>query len=299
MPNYMLIDAPPATEPLGLSVAVGAGVYDVTPDDPRWISGFTLVGEACNGPDAIYTLDPTCSPTTTAKASASGWPGFEANQDHRPIVIGAGVKCSPAGHTDLAEWHAKADRRLELCEWYEIAFELWTGEQSKAKGFGNRYLASPDVTVLAGGDELSLLSAIAEIEQAFPTCTCDGTKLIHMPKWLLDVAKAKTIIERRGERWFTAAGALIVADDGYPGTGPDVLDEDDDVVAGPDLEEDQVWLFGTTAVSVARSKAVTHPEPNWDTAISYRTNDVEVRSEKWAGATWLCCHFGVLATIGA
>lgn len=288
------IEAPAVTEPQGLATAVGSGVIDTSSSDQNWTKGYSLEGEVCGVHD-LYILNPACEVDDVPDTSI--FTGWQAAVPGGPVVIGAGVRCSSfSSPKDLGEWHAKADRRLEVCRWSELANELWTGAKAKLDGLPNRYLASFDADLIKTGTALSPINGIAEMDASFRTCSCGGQRVIHVPVYLIDWLSARSVIERRGMQWFTAAGSMVVSDDGYPGTGPDIAEYDDEN-PGDELRaapgNGQAWIYGTQQI-VVKWGDVMHPEPDWSSAMRYRDNYVEVRSEQFAMATWLCCHLAAL-----
>jgi hypothetical protein len=273
------ITAPPepqVTHGLGAAVGVGVHLLDDDPLDPerRWRQGYAMEGPSCG---LTYTGDP-CDHLSRATFSP-----LVQSVVGQPFIIGAGVSCSSFGSPKaLGPWHAAADRMLDLCRWRGIAHELWTGTQAAASGWPNRYLADGDGYVL--GTDLSPLAAVAAIEDAFGACKCGAGRVIHVPTRLVPYLDELGIVHAQGARLFTALGTLVVADDGYPGTGP---------VGEPPLDPGVLWVYATSTIGVRIDSEVLHPEPDWEAALRARDNTIEVRSEQLVMASWLCCHYAV------
>lgn len=302
-----LISAPAAAEPVGLAAA-GQGIVLNADDEEgasgNWLKGYTLVGEVC-GAESRYILNPRpCDddgllledvPDTTA------FQGWEAGVPGRPFVVGAGVRCSTfSSPKDIGAWQARAQRRLEVCQWADLAQELWTGEKSKLDALGNRYLTSPDAQILTGTSSTPVavkpIEAIALMDSGFSSCTCGGPRIIHVPPYLLAFFKAAAVIERRGNSYFTPAGNVVVFDDGYNvGTGPDTGTLDSPVERAAPAAHTS-WIYGTTPI-VVKFDSIRFPGgEDWANYADYRTNDVVMRAERYAMASWLCCHLAALVT---
>jgi len=306
-----LIAAPEPAESIGLASAVGLGVVpgdgspEIQPsgDSGNWLKGYTLVGEICD-PQSRYILNPRpCDDEGNLLENVPDtelFNGWEAGVPGYPVVLGAGVRCSTfSSPKDVNQWLAKADRRLELCQWSDLADELWTGAQSKLDDMGNRYLTEPGAIILAGTSgsptAVSPTEAIALMDSSFGGCSCGGPRIIHSPTYLLAHFKHANVLERQGTRYFTPAGNLVVFDDGYAGTGPDTGTFENPVErAAPAAHT--AWIYGTSPI-VVKFDQVRHPGgTDWANYADYRTNDVVVRAERYAMASWLCCHTAVLVT---
>jgi hypothetical protein len=84
-----------------------------------------------------------------------------------------------------------------------------------------------------------------------------------------------------------ANDSLVVADRGYPGTGPE----------GVEPTETTAWIY-STGVLTARLGPVRHPELDLGYAVTALTNDVAVRSERAAAINWACCQLAVNVEYG-
>ncbi len=302
------VDTPEREEIGGVPVPAGglpAGAPDPVAGDEldpagRWTGplGFTLEGEVCGAPPYTAALDFCPNPADEYAGRPGGSHTFgtpnaliAALEDQRAFIVGAGVECSTFGTPDdLEPWRAAARRALELSQWSQVANELWTGDRARASGWtANRRLASPDATVLAGGQPVGLVEAIAALEDAFGSCSYGAVQLIHTPRKLSAYLDAAGIIETSpgsGRLW-TANDSLVIADRGYPGTGPN----------GQAPEAGTAWLY-STGVLTARLGRIRYPERDHGDAVHATTNDVIVHAERPAAIAWLCCHFAVNVCYG-
>lgn len=307
MTTGQLITAPAAAEPVGLAAAVGTALVlngqDELGTPGDWRKGYTLIGDVC-GATSRYILNPMpCDDEGNQLVSVpdtDDFMGWEAGVPGHPFVVGAGVKCSTfSSSNDLADWKNRAQRRLEVCQWSDVADELWNGTTSKLDGLGNRYFKSPEAEILTGTSgtpvAVGVVDAIATMDSGFASCGCGGPRVIHVPVFLLAHLKNKAVIERRGNQYFTPAGNQVVFDDGYDGTGPDTGTVESPVErAAP--AENTAWIYGTTQI-VAKLDDIRFPGgDDWANYAEYRTNDVVMRAERYAMASWLCCHLAVLVT---
>lgn len=273
----------------GLGGAVGYGVIlpdpgtDPLDPDNRWTGpfGYTLEGEACPDP-GLYTASLDFCADTRTWGPGRSFVGSVADQ--HPFVVGAAVECSTLGAPGLEAFQQAARRALELGQWSQIANELWTGARATAAGWTtNRWLASPDATVLSA-DPVSIVEAIAALEDAFGAASAGDVQLIHVPRKLTAYLSHADLIDTTpgsGRLW-TANNSLVIADRGYPGTGPE----------GEEPTSDLVWIYSTGVLS-ARLGPVHLPERDLADAVAAATNDVSVRAERPAAISWLCGHFAI------
>jgi hypothetical protein len=277
----------------GLAGVVGVGVIinesDPLDPDGRWAGpqGYTLEAEPCDDITYYRTLDFCAEPPLEDSQPPGSY--LTVVEDQKPFLVGAGVTCSTFGtqlDDVLASYRAVTDRGLELRQWSQIANELWTGDRANNE---NRYLADANSTDVGDGDAVSLVEAIGLLEDAFGNCSPGGVQVIHMPRKLVAYASWKKLIWTTpgSGRIYTANDSLVVADRGYPGTGPE----------GVEPTETTAWIY-STGVLTARLGPVRHPELDWGYAVTALTNDVAVRSERAAAINWACCHLAVNVEYG-
>lgn len=310
---FQPITAPQQSEPLGLSVAVGAGLT-VNPDDAldpagHWKRGYTMVGDVCV--PSRYLLSPRqCDDDGQPIqdiVDPTDWPGpEEQGGSGYPFVVGSGIKCGTfTGSKSIADWKAQVQRHLELSWWADAANELWTGDKATLEGWPNRYLASPDTEVRVGSSSsptpVGVTDALAQLDQGYTSCMIGGPRLAHVTRRFLVHAKHKGVLERQGNRYYTPNGTLLVTDDGYPGTGPDIAggSPGDPPTPRAAPSADQTWIYGTGPI-VLRNTPIEFPQGD-DPAnfIDYRTNDVIAAAMRWVMVTWQCCAMAVLVDLTA
>lgn len=141
-----------------------------------------------------------------------------------PVAYRVLDECSVMSGTFDTE---RVRRLTEAVASFAVARELWTGELSKLDPYGtpagagqvNGYLASESATVL--DDAADVWSAIAALEAAAGDAVRGQRVFIHGSVALIGLVSDK--LERVGNELRTRTGAVVVADAGYPGTGPAVL----------------------------------------------------------------------------
>lgn len=272
----------------GLAGAVGLGVIipssggdPLDPSGTGWMGpeGYRLEGLACGG--VSRSGETACDDDPAPVPDGDG--RYAWGPDSFPFTVTAAIGCSTfSGDTDLERWHEDTDRKLEMCQWGDIAEELWTGSVAQEKGWDNRFLADEHSVVVTPDGPVRAVEAFAALEDNLALCTCGGPHLIHVPyKWVAYLTNL-SLVTRVGERLFTGNGSLVIADRGYPGSGPSAPEEAP--AAGTS------WIYGTSVLS-ARLGPVEHPQTRIQETIDYKTNRQEVRSTRLAAISWLCCHF--------
>lgn len=285
----------------GLAGAVGLGV--IVPDggdpldpDGRWPLGYQLYGPSCGG-SSVGSLG-VCLPPEGYLGSrdlpSEDQARWQGGPPSAPFRIRTGVRCllTDLEGDGLADWQAEAARLLDLHAWPQIAHELWTGDQARRDGADNRYLTDGQATELGTG--LDIVEAIARVEDALGVQTSGDTAVIHVPVRLVPyLAHAGLISSVTGQtaRLFTHNGSLVVADRGYPGTGP-----------GGELPTTTAsWIYGTGVLSARVDGQATYPPVRREgdgtaTAAVPFSNDAIVRAEKRAAISWLCGHVAAQVT---
>lgn len=280
----------------GLGGAVGLGVQlpeaDPLDTDNRWRLGFQAWGPSCPGAVQVGSVGVCAVPEGyigTPSPPSDDVPRWVSGPASAPFRIRSGIACQlpQLAGDGLADWQAEAARLLDLTAWSQIGHELWTGEQAARDMADNRYLASPDATVLGTG--LDLVEAIARVEDAL-SLTVGDTALIHVPRRLVPYLATRGLISSvtgQTSRIFTHNGSLVIADRGYPGTGP----------GGTLPTTSGAWIYGTGVLSARLDATPTYPkisDPSAEAGLASAalpyTNDAIVRAEKRAAITWLCGH---------
>jgi hypothetical protein len=259
------------------------------PKDPegRWKSDYVLEGFAC---DAIDIVDSSCAENVRERPKPDGKSSLWITQEGRPFALHASVKCSTFQNGFLSEdmldgFKALSRRRLFSCQWAQIANELWTGEAAQLFGYtSNRWLTKAGATVdlTPGGEGVAPIEAIASIEEALVHCSCGVPNVIHVPMKMIPYLADSGQLRQRGNRFFTWNNSIVVADPGYPGTG----------IGGVDPLPGEWWIYGTGPLAARLGEVVTPEQSNAD-ALTFPTNDFQVRSERMAAISWTCCSFGI------
>jgi hypothetical protein len=184
----------------------------------RWQNGIAWRPERCGF--RVRGFDP-CGPAFESPGAGSDPSEIVY---YRPSAFRVEDECSPRGGMDESRVRRQA---LAATSWH-MARELHTGALSKANPYVtpesgglatevNAYLAQPGATVVPG--TWALLAAIGQLEDAARDAVLGQDVFIHIPaKWvpLIDGA-----IRSEGQLLLTKTGAVVVADSGYPGTGPE------------------------------------------------------------------------------
>lgn len=192
----------------------------LTPDDngARWQAGFAWRPERC--PQA-RGFNPQCGIETPFGAAVG--PAAPANVYYSPQAFRVERACSTRGGS-LEEDQAIVRRQAEAVTSFMIARELQDGaltrsapyDTPEANGVVNPFLTNGTATVAAGTYPVE--QALGVLEQAARTAQLGQDVWIHIPvSWvpLLD----QGVLLSEGNLLRTQAGARVVADAGYTGTG--------------------------------------------------------------------------------
>jgi len=203
---------------------------------------------------------------------------------HRPVGFRVDRTCTTLGGAVQVD-EESVRKQADAITSYEMARELWTGERTQANPFvmpeggsdTNRYLASADATVIAGG--FTPLDGLGVVEEEARAGNLGMDVVIHVPIQLVPhIAEA---LVRTGNILHTHTGALVVADAGYPGTSPE-----------GELEEDRRWIYATSTVNHRLSEIIT------DAFVDQRANRRTVVAERLF-ATYFdpCTHYGLAVVV--
>jgi hypothetical protein len=124
---------------------------------------------------------------------------------------------------------------------YHVARELWTGAATDAHsyeigvedGFTNARLAAPTAETVGTG--MNVRVAIGALEQAARAALGGQQPMIHVP---VSAVAALDGLRRVGNLLLTQTDGIVVADAGYPGTGP----------AGEAATATSMWAYATGPV---------------------------------------------------
>jgi hypothetical protein len=245
-------------------------------EEMRWANGLEFQPYSCA--DAIV-VDP---------CAASGY-GSTDDDNNRPQVrpylpfaVDAHDKCSTFGW-QAADYERRARTLLAQRESKAVAKEFWTGtleptnphlaDGADAAGFG---------APTAVGAALSPRAGLSLLVQAL----ADGNGepgMIHMRPRLLQYLASIGAARYEGGKWYTATGAIIVADAGYPGTGP--TGQAITNVAGAITE----WAFATDLVEVHRGPVDVFSKTLSYQSTAHQTNDEVVRATRLYAPIWNGC----------
>lgn len=231
------VPAPIAGPPrYGLLVAA-----NVVNDALRWEQGYTFSPEACTG-GGVY--DP-CS-----EAPGIDPEGRPAAVGNVPFGIWDADRCSTMGGDSADDRRARARRALEANQSQHVASEFWTGALATAAAWGDNQRLAAGAGVPVASDGLNVTRSFAELTQALADQQGNRRGMIHCTPQTLDLAAAAMVVRREGNLWLTATDHIVVADAGYPGTGPE----------GQVRADTDTWAFATGLVVVRLGEVVVLPD---------------------------------------
>lgn len=187
-----------------------------------------------------------------------------------------------------------ARRQAEAMTSFALARELWTGEGSAraprtlppwlggAEGYVNPHLADAARCAVVDGSH-NAVEGLGLLEgAAYEELGGQGVPVLHIPiRVLLAVAEKLTA---RGSVLYTASGTPVIADAGYPGTGPDGA-------AG-------TWAYATGSVVTLVGGIDSDTDPS--STFMHRVNIREIYATRMIAAGFdPACHLGVALNIPA
>lgn len=192
-----------------------------TPQDGAdWPNGVMWVQESC--PDGA--MQPYCADPDPADAPALG-PGLAYFRPHGYRVRD---ECSTmSGAVEVpTEVEARLRRKADAIESFMAARELWTGAMTTADPstdqqgnvLVNAHLAAADAETVVT-TAATVAGKLGELEAAALAVTKGSQIALHLPPaYVLELGN---LLRRVGNRMYTPLDSLVIADAGYPGTGPD------------------------------------------------------------------------------
>lgn len=236
--SFAYVPGVPAAPPTSGLVAAAVRPDTSTPAWEHWELGLSWTPERCG---TSYQLAPYCQEPPDGYEAPRAGAAF-----YRPVEHRHADECSTlGGPVDLERVRRVADAQGP----FVIARELWTGEASTADPFDgqagsgpdvNAHLASSDADII-GGSATDPLTGFGRLEQAALEASHGQQVYLHVPVMLLPRLR-DVVMARVGSQLLTTAGNVLVADGGYPGTGP----------AGQAVGA-TAWAYATSPVQVLTS----------------------------------------------
>lgn len=253
-------------------------------DGERWQAGIGFEPLACGALGGIHVND--CEATETVP---SLYAEKTIEDEHRlvtftPYTAYYGDRCSLALFQSR-DFPGLASGAYAVAESAIMARELWAGDVAVAAGLPNAYFGDGGADVVTG--VWPVVNGLARLQQELAD-TMPGRGMIHAPKDVASLWYTAGVVRREGAVLLDAYDNIVVADSGYPGTGPN----------GEDRTETTAYVFATDMVQVRRDGQV-RVLPSVDEAMSgaaldRSTNTVEWRAERIVAAYWSkCAHVAI------
>lgn len=286
-PTFGVVETPPAEIPVTGLIASLPRAYLIDDEGDaleyggtvRWAGGFSYSPEQACITTAV--MDPCATTTMTIPPNPS-------LVSVMPFEVWAGDKCSAFGF-EGRDYAGRAERALLASESFAIAHELWTGTRAKASGWPNNYLAGVTANVLStGATAVSPSDALACLEQGIAE-TSNGQRGVihctpHLGSYFSELGQTLRTVDNL---IVTYRGTIIIADAGYPGSGP----------TGTGPTSDHEWAYGTLIPTVRRSPIMVNPE-TMAQAVTRSVNDVEYRAWRMAAVSFPpCTHVAVQVNV--
>lgn len=273
MPNRMPwpvappLAAPPRPGSGALLPTLGSLVVNATED--RQVS-FATNPESC-GASFVISGDPC----------AAG--GTKTIDDNEPEItawdfaVWAGDRCAPY---ELGRpWAERATRQLAATISYQVAHELWTGDQATSDGAPQTPLASLASDVLTDGPTSST-DALAVLEYGLGQCARGQRGVIHATRHAATYWGQLGLIRREGNMLLTWLDTVVIADAGYDGSGPE----------GQPAEDGSQWAYATLFPMVRLGPERLIPDADdIGAALNRATNTIEYRAERKAAVAFPSC----------
>lgn len=172
-------------------------------------------------------------------------------------------------------------RQAEAIASFEVAQELWTGALTVANPdiingapHTNLRLASTDATIVVGTGTLA--ERLGQLEESARRVALGQQVFLHVPIHM--ITPIANLLTRLGQTLYTALGSVVVADAGYPGTGP----------AGTGT----TWMYATGPVQTRLSTVNVEFQPS--ETINRKTNRQEIWADRQFAATFdPCIHMAM------
>lgn len=270
---------PPRVAPPRVSLLASA---EEVVDGERWQTGVGFEPLACGALGGVHVNG--CEATETVP---SVYAEKTIEDEHRlvtftPYTAYYGDRCS-AALFQSRDFPGLASGAYGVAESAIMARELWAGDAAVAAGLDNAYFGDGGADVVAG--TWPVLNGLARLQQELAD-TIPGRGMIHTTKDVASLWFTAGLVRREGAVLLDAFDNVVVADSGYPGTGPN----------GEPRTETTAYVFATDMVQVRRDGQV-RVLPGRDelgAALDRDTNTVEWRAERIVAAYWSkCAHIAI------
>lgn len=281
------VDAPPARPPRYSLLIAAPSITDSV----RWQAGVTFAPEGC-GDGGRVAIDCIGGTDPIDPAENPEWATSDA------FAVWAADRCSTFGRA-ARDYAGRARRQLEATQSFQIAAEVWggslvgepilLGSSEVNENLPLTDVSSDRVTTTA----VAPVDALAMVVGALGACGQGRQGMIHVTPQVLEHLITNSAVYRDAGLWYSAMGHLIVADDGYDGSGP----------GGVPASTTQ-FIYGTSMMQVRLGEIMTVPsepesgEIDWPAAVDPYTNLVTVIAQRPALVEWdRCCHIAAEVNI--
>lgn len=239
------------------------------PNDGRWEGGFSWRSERCFEAQGFGVCDPNPDPVEPVP--------FELESVYPQGYVVAD-ECTTLGGQMNEE---RVRRQAEAVASFQVAQELWTGALSAANPAtvqGSPYV-NPSLdngAVIVASTATSVAARLAALEQAAMVSAGGQQVFLHVaPHIVLPIAN---LLRMSGDLLVTALGNVIVADAGYPGSGP----------AGTGTE----WAYATGPIAVRMTPVEVLSD--MESTLDRTTNRRKLYARRYFAAGFdACTHFAI------
>ena len=266
---------------------------------PHWQQGVTWE-EWCGGGGTAMDECLAVTGTGGAPAPQTSLTGnvTQTNRGATAFTVYTEFDCSPVGQGEVVD---QAEAALLRSEAYQVSRAFWTGTAgataggaattvwphlaantvlNDTQGIRLQTAASPLVT---GGDDAAVV--LGELEAGLAACY-GGEGVIHVPYTALpSLASQRLVTAGDDGRLRTPAGNLVVAGQGYTGSGPD----------GSAPAAGTSWIYATGALFGYRSDVFVRQFPD---TFDRSENTVRAMASRTYLLGFECCHLAALLNLG-
>lgn len=245
-------------------------------DTSHWQEGFVWRSELC---PTFVVVDPCVDEVAEPPAPTDGLVYYQPQ----------GFRVTDVCTTRNVGFDIDRVRRMvDATTSFAIAQELWTGTATQANPYDtptgdtditNAYLTGPTAEVI-GATVADPMEALGLLEERARQAAAGQQVFLHVPTRITTQLGAQ--LRRVGNVVYTQTDAVVVADPGYPGTGP----------GGESGTAPGVWCYATGPVVVRTDDIQTITDAA--VTLDRRTNRRQVWAQRMFAATFdPCAHFAL------